>query len=208
MKASRPTATIVIVAITAVAYCLVAALDAQSRAIVGGAFIPARASGLFVPGALPFFLTPLSAALLHAGPLHLGFNLLTLYFCGREDEVALGRVSIAILYVVGAYAAAALQYAVGPHSMVPMVGASGAISALVGAYGILYGKRRASNLPPELARWLHVAWLAAAWVGLQLLLGFASHSAGMAIAIAAHIGGFLAGVLLARPLLRWRYRKA
>jgi membrane associated rhomboid family serine protease len=157
---------------------------------------------------LPVWLTPLSATLLHGGLLHLGFNLVMLYYCGREDEVALGRVGVITLYIIGAYAAAAAQYAVGPHSPVPMIGASGAISALVGAYAMLYGQRRPSKLPPELARWLHIAWLAAAWLAVQLLLGLVSHTQGMAIAWAAHVGGFFAGLVLARPLLRWRYRKA
>jgi membrane associated rhomboid family serine protease len=48
-------------------------------------------------------------------------------------------------------------------------------------------------------------WLAAAWIGLQLLLGFAGGSGFGAVAIWAHVGGFLAGLLLARPLLRWRF---
>ena len=97
---------------------------------------------------------------------------------------------------------------VGPHSAVPMIGASGAISALVGAYALLYGQRRPSRLQPELARLLHIAWLAAGWIVIQLLLGFASATEGVAIAVASHIGGFIAGLALARPLLRWRYRTA
>lgn len=208
MKSSRPVATIAIAGITILSYAMIAAVGGDARATVAGAFIPARGSGLYAPGSLPFVLTPLSATLLHAGPLHLIFNLLALIFCGKEDEVALGAGGVAILYLLGAYAAAALQYAVGPNSIVPMIGASGAISALVGAYAVLYGQRRPTTLHPELARWLHVAWLMAAWIVLQLLLGVASRASGMAIAIAAHIGGFLAGVLVARPLLRWRYRKA
>ena len=89
-----------------------------------------------------------------------------------------------------------------------MIGASGAISALVGGYALLYGQRRPSRLPPEAARWLHVLWLAAAWVAVQLLVGLASATTGLAVATAAHVGGFVAGLLLARPILRWRYRKA
>ena len=135
-------------------------------------------------------------------------SLLSLVFCGREVEVALGRWPTLLLYALGAYAAAAAQYAMGPHSPVPMIGASGAISAFVGAYAMLYGQRRPSRLPPAAARWLHILWLAAAWVGLQLLLGVAMLVGGVAVAAAAHVGGFLAGIFLARPLLRWRYRSA
>jgi membrane associated rhomboid family serine protease len=161
-----------------------------------------------VIGALPVWLTPLSATLLHASLIHIGFNLIMLVFCGREDEVALGPAGVIALYVVGAYAAAAAQYAVDPRTAVPMIGASGAISALVGAYAVLYGKRLPSRFSPEVTRWLNILWLAVAWVVVQLLVGLVSRVDGMGVAVAAHIGGFIAGILMARPLLRWRYRKA
>ena len=208
MKTAPPKMTATLGAVTIASFVLLSAMHKLDVAAAVGGFIPARLSGLQVIGALPVWLTPLSATLLHAGALHIGFNLLMLFFCGREDEVALGPPGIVVLYVIGAYAAAAAQYLAGPHSTVPMVGASGAISALVGAYAILYGQRRPSKLPPEVARWVHIAWLAVAWVVVQLLLGLASQTEGMAIASAAHIGGFIAGLMLARPLLRWRYRKA
>lgn len=208
MKAAPPKATFAICGVTLLSFALLSATDRFADAAVLGGFIPARLSGLAVPYALPVWLTPLSATLLHGGLLHLGFNLLMLYFCGRDDEVALGRPGVVLLYVLGAYGAAAAHYAVGPHSTSPMVGASGAISALVGAYAILYGQRRPSKFSPEVARWLHIAWLAAAWIAVQLMLGLVSRTQGLAIAWAAHVGGFLVGLIIAHPLLRWRYRKA
>ncbi len=119
----------------------------------------------------------------------------------------LGAGPVVVLYVVGGYAAAAAQWAVDPGSTVPIIGASGAISALVAAYARLFGERRAGAIGPFSADVVHVAWLAAAWVGIQLLMGIAGLG-GLAIAIWAHIGGFLAGLVLAHPLLRWRYRHA
>ena len=89
-----------------------------------------------------------------------------------------------------------------------MIGASGAISALLGAYALLYGQRRASVGNPRFGNALNVLWLAAAWVGLQLLIGLAMSGPDGGIAIGAHIGGFIAGLALARPLLLWRYRTA
>jgi membrane associated rhomboid family serine protease len=118
-----------------------------------------------------------------------------------------GAGGIAILYLVGAYAAAATQWAFAPASAVPMIGASGAISAVVGAYAVLFGRRRAKRLGPIPAHIVHIVWLAAAWIGIQLLIGFAGMG-GVTVAIGAHIGGFVAGLVLARPLLRWRYRRA
>ena len=208
MKTAPPRMTATIAVVTIVSFVLLTALGVQEPAANVGGFIPARLSGLQVIGALPVWLTPLSATLLHAGAIHIGFNLLMLFYCGREDEVALGPPGIVVLYVVGAYAAAAAQYVAGPHSTVPMIGASGAISALVGAYAMLYGQRRPSKYPPAVARWLHIAWLAVAWIVVQLMLGLVSSTKAMPIATAAHIGGFVAGLVLARPMLAWRYRKA
>jgi len=208
VKAATPRATIGLAVATAAGFVILSGLARGPLGEAVGGFIPARLSGLAIDGALPVWLTPLSATLIHAGVLHLAFNLLLLVFCGREDEVALGPGGVLVLYGVGAYAAAAAEWAALPHSAVPMVGASGAISALVGAYALLYGQRRSSRLPREVARWLHILWLAAAWIGLQLLVGLASATSGVVVATPAHVGGFVAGLLLARPLLRWRYRKA
>lgn len=208
MRTVAPRATLVLAAVTAAAYFLTGVVAPNGGVEAIGGFIPARVNGLMVPGALPMWLTPLSATLLHADPLHLGFNLLLLFFCGREDEVAIGQSGVLLLYGIGAYAAAGAQYLLFPRSTAPMIGASGAISALVGAYALLYGQRRASRLHPEVARWLHVLWLAATWIGLQLLVGVAAATPGVAVATAAHVGGFAVGLLIARPLLRFRYRNA
>jgi len=208
MKTAPPKMTATIAVVTIASFVLLNSIGKLDAAAGVGGFIPARLSGLPVIGALPVWLTPLSATLLHANAIHIGFNLLMLFYCGREDEVALGPAGVLVLYLVGAYAAAVAQYIAGPHSDVPMIGASGAISALVGAYAMLYGQRRPSRYPPAVARWLHIAWLAAAWIAVQLMLGLVSSTKAMPIATAAHIGGFIAGLVLARPMLAWRYRKA
>ena len=89
-----------------------------------------------------------------------------------------------------------------------MVGASGAISAVVGAYAMMFGRNRVKVANPTVALWLNALWLAAAWIGLQLMVGITFTTAGSRIAVMAHIGGFLAGLLLAKPLLLLRYRGA
>ena len=208
MKTAPPRMTATIAAVTIASFVLLEWMGKLGVAAAVGGFIPARLSGLVVIGALPIWLTPLSATLLHGGAIHIGFNLLMLFYCGREDEVAIGPAGVITLYVLGAYAAAFAQYIAGPHSPVPMIGASGAISALVGAYAMLYGQRRPSKYSPAVARWLHIAWLAVAWIVVQLLLEVVSNTKAMPIAAAAHIGGFIAGLILARPMLAWRYRKA
>ena len=156
---------------------------------------------------LPVLLTPLSATLIHAGFVHLFFNLVMFVYVGRQAERALGAVGVGVLYLVGAYFAAAAQLLAAPLSTVPMIGASGAISAVVGAYALLFSQRRARAIGPVPAGFVHVAWLAAAWIVVQLLIG-ATDTADAPVATSAHVGGFLAGLALARPLLMWRWRGA
>jgi len=89
-----------------------------------------------------------------------------------------------------------------------VIGASGAISGLIGAYALSFGrpKRVVNNL--RLNRLLNILWLAAAWAVLQWLIGWSAGQQGMLLATPAHIGGFVAGLVLQRPLLLWRYRNA
>ncbi len=209
---SRARVTLGITLLTALVWIGLAALDKIGWAAGWGGFIPARlAPGVEGAGLVPVWLTPLSATLIHANWIHLGFNLLILVFCGRPTEAVVGPVGLGILYLFGAYAAAAAQYGMDPGSAVPMIGASGAISAVLGAYSILFGRNKVKVASPRLALWLNALWLMAAWIGLQLIVGitFANLAGGgLQVAIAAHIGGFGVGLLLANPLLLLRYRRA
>lgn len=191
---------------------LITLTGSENVAAVSGGFVPGVLTGQVVAGPgvtlLPGWITPLTATLIHGGWLHLGFNLLMLIFCGAAVERALGWRLLVLLYIVGAYAAAAGQVALDWAGNVPTIGASGAISALVAAYALLYAERPVPALGPIPSRAVRIAWLAAGWVGVQALIGFASANSGVSIAIGAHIGGFLAGLALTRPLLLWRYRSA
>ncbi|HEX8302321.1 rhomboid family intramembrane serine protease [Sphingomonas sp.] len=207
----RITATGAIVAVTVLASILVSLANIEMEASIRGGFIPARLSGVIDftgVAAVPALLTPLSCTLLHAGLFHLGMNMLMLVVTGQPTEKTLGPWGLAILYVVGAYAAAAAQWLVDPVSVIPMIGASGAASAVVGAYSLLFGRSRAKAIGPISAQAVHVIWLALAWTAINLLSAFAFLGAGIAVAAAAHIGGFLVGLALAKPLLRWRWRNA
>jgi membrane associated rhomboid family serine protease len=200
--------TLVVTLATAAAWLIVTMLGADGFAAVWGGFIPARIGASGDEALAPIWLTPLTATLVHANFAHVALNLLILVFCGRPTESVLGPVNIVILYVLGAYAAAAAQWAVQPDSTVPMIGASGAISAVLGAYSILFGRNKVRVANPTVARWLNALWLMVAWVALQLVVGITFASAGIGVAIAAHIGGFAIGLLLANPLLLFRYRRA
>ena len=201
--------TLAIAAVTALAWLIAVGAGAEDYAAYWGGFIPARMSVTATTTWLaPLPLTPLTATLVHSGFAHLFLNLLIFLFCGRAVETILGLRGLVILYLVGAYAAAAAHYLAGPMETVPMVGASGAISAVVGAYAMLFGKNRVKIANPTIALWVNALWLAAAWIGLQLMVGITFTTAGAQIAIMAHIGGFLAGLVLAKPLLLLRYRGA
>ncbi|QDZ09088.1 rhomboid family intramembrane serine protease [Sphingomonas panacisoli] len=183
--------------------------SSQAAALVGG-FIPALVPNQAVAWAgpaIPAWLTPLTCTLLHGSVLHLLFNLGMLVYCGRETERALGSVGVLILYLVGAYAAAAGQWVQNPLSTVPTIGASGAIAAIIAAYALLYGRNRVRAVGPLSASFLHALWLGAAWTIINLLINLAMLSP-QPVAVGAHIGGFLAGLILTRPILLWRYRKA
>ena len=206
---SRARVTLALTVLTMAAWVVAGMFNLGEWAVIWGGFIPAR---FHLPGdgsVAPLWLTPLTATLVHANFLHLALNLLILLVCGRPTEAVLGPFGLAILYIFGAYAAAAAEYLVAPTTFMPMIGASGAISAVLGAYAILFGRNKVKVRNPRLALGLNALWLMAAWVVLQLIVGLTYAAAGGApIAIAAHIGGFIIGLALATPLLLLRYRKA
>ena len=201
--------TIAIAALTALAWLVAAAAAPGDQAALSLGFIPARFSGAEVPwAAAPAFLTPLTSTIVHSGLVHIGFNLLIFVWCGMAVERVLGGLSLAILYVAGAFAAALGQWLTDPMGVVPMVGASGAISAVIGAYSLSFGRPKRITSSPRVNRWINAIWLLAAWVVLQMMIGWLAGVQGVMLATAAHIGGFAAGLLLQRPLLLWRYRSA
>ena len=212
MRWREAPATVVLTVVTLAVSLLILLAGWLPEAAIGGGVIPARLGGALLPAdhgmALPAWLTPLSATLIHGGIAHVALNRVMLAYCGAQAERAVGSGGLTLLYVVGAYAAAAGQWALAPASPMPMIGASGAISAIVAGYALLYGERRARRVGPVPAGVVHVLWLAAAWIGIQAMIGVAGIGGGPAIAIGAHVGGFLAGLVLTRPLLLWRYRHA
>lgn len=205
---ARQTATLALVAVTTLITLGIWMTGNLAFATTAMGFIAARIAGLDITPAVPALLTPLSATLVHGDFLHLLMNVVLLAYCGRQVERVLGPLPLIAAYVIGAYAAAAGQFLLDPVSTVPMIGASGAISAVVGAYAVSFGQPKKIVASFKINRWLNIAWLMAAWIVLQLMVGFLGGQRGMMIAIGAHVGGFIAGVLLQRPLLLWRYRRA
>jgi membrane associated rhomboid family serine protease len=197
--------TLAIAGVTSFVWLLTSFFGVVEPAVLWGGFVPARAGQAAQSAfAAPFFLTPLTYALIHGGWFHVGINLLMLLFCGRSVEGIVGGVGMILLYILGALAAAAAYYLVDSDGVLPMFGASGAMSAVLGAFAMLFGRNKVRVASPRLALALHALWLMAAWIGLQFLLAIITRNLGAPLAVAGHIAGFLVGVLLTRPLLLLR----
>jgi len=203
------TATAWIAIVTAAFWILAFAAGLSDLAAVALGFIPARFSGAEIDVvAMPAFLTPLTSTLAHAGFLHLGLNMLILMWCGTAVERVLGPKPLVFIYVVSAYVAAVAQWLVEPAAAIPMIGASGAVSGIVGAFALSFGQQKRIVASVRINRMLNALWLLAAWVALQLMTGLLAGMQGVLLATPAHVGGFVAGLLMQRPLLMWRYRSA
>ena len=138
---------------------------------------------------------------LHGGFLHLLSNLLFLWIFGNNVEDRLGRIGFVAFYLAGGVVAGLTQVWTDPQSTVPMVGASGAIAATLGAYLILFPRARITSLVflgffYQLIDVPAVIVLAF-WFVLQLIDGLVSLGADVDIAFFAHIGGFVFGVVVA-----------
>lgn len=152
---------------------------------------------------LPPELTVLTSMFVHGGFWHLAGNMLYLWIFGNNIEDAMGHVRFAIFYLLCGAAAVGAQVLPDPASEIPMVGASGAISGVLGAYMLLYPRARVLlGLPLgfliiSIGRYPAV-WVLASWFVLQLIMGSfsaLSETPG-GVAFGAHIGGFVAGCLL------------
>ncbi len=156
-----------------------------------------------VPLVHPVWLTIFTSMFLHGSWLHLGGNMLYLWIFGNNIEDALGKVKFTIFYFAGGIAAAFAQVVVNLDSSIPMLGASGAIAGVLGAYYILYPSARVLSIVPifGIGALMEVrAWLV---LGLWFLLQVAQGVFGLGgmqgdggVAVFAHIGGFVAGVIM------------
>jgi membrane associated rhomboid family serine protease len=213
----RPVVTIALVAL-----CTLAFLWQLSHGRQGGeaviyslGLIPSVLFGIHdLPpdlATIPPTLTLLTSMFLHGGWLHLIGNMLYLWIFGDNVEDAMGHVRFIFFYVLCGVAAALAQAIPDPQSTVPMVGASGAISGVLGAYLLLYPHARVLVAIP-LGFFLHTMRLPAGvvlllWFGLQFLSNvLTSSSDGGGVAFRAHIGGFVAGMVLVTVFKRRGFR--
>ena len=154
--------------------------------------------------AAPQYWTVLTSMFMHGGWLHLIGNMVFLWVFGNNIEDVMGHGKFLIFYLLCGVVAAATQTFVSPHSLVPMVGASGAISGVLGAYILLYPNVRVHTLillpffitTVALPAWVMLGY----WILIQVLSGLGSLSEieKGGVAFFAHVGGFIAGLVLVK----------
>jgi membrane associated rhomboid family serine protease len=160
-----------------------------------------------VPGWI--YVTPFSSMFLHGGWLHLIGNMLFLWIFGNNVEDYFGPVKFLLFYLISGLAAIAVYSLFSMSSQVPLVGASGAIAGVMGAYIILHPRAEITcliffiliqfvTLPAKVVLGI--------WFGLQLFMVFTGNSSGSGVAWLAHIGGFMFGAIVLWLLIRFKGR--
>jgi len=175
--------------------------SAQTEFVYNFALIPSQITDGIGPGdMLDFF----SSMFMHAGLAHIGGNMLYLWIFGDNIEDAMGHTRYLLFYLLGGIGAAVVHIMTNPNSVIPTVGASGAIAAVLGAYLVLYPRSRVMTLI-FLGYWIRMTVVPSVvvlglWFVLQLFSGVASLGGPDVggTAFWAHIGGFVIGVVLAK----------
>lgn len=175
--------------------------------VYGLGAVPAYLTGRISPPDPVFvWVTPVTSMFLHGGILHLGGNLLYLWIFGNNVEEAMGHARFLVFYVVCGVLATGGHVVSAPTSDLPMIGASGAISGVLGAYLLLYPKARVLTFIP-LGFYMSLVYIPAVallgiWILIQLVSGLLAAPEAGGVAWFAHIGGFVAGIVLVVPFRR------
>jgi membrane associated rhomboid family serine protease len=153
----------------------------------------------------PFWATIFTSMFMHGGWMHLIGNMLYLWIFGDNVEDAMGRGRYLVFYVLCGVAASLAQIAINPDSQIPSLGASGAISGVLGAYLVMFPGRRVRVLLLRMITYLPAIVVIGFWIVLQFISGIGQLSQTEetgGVAYAAHVGGFVAGFVLV-----WLFRK-
>lgn len=133
---------------------------------------------------------------MHGSIAHIGGNMLFLWIFGDNLENLLGHIRFAAFYIACGIAAALAQVMMDTDSIIPMLGASGAISGVMGGYVLLFPQRKVRALIFNFLTTVPAIVAVGIWIGYQLILGYMSDPGTGGVAYAAHIGGFVAGLAL------------
>jgi len=179
--------------------------------IISTHVIEARGRDVEIPGAPgpdPIYLTILSAMFMHGGYAHLFGNLLYLWIFGDNVEERIGSLSFLGFYLLCGVAATLAQVALNPDGILPNLGASGAISGVLGAYIVFFPRNRVHALLFYVVISVPAFIAIGIWILFQFFNGFgavvAAETSLGGVAYGAHIGGFVAGVVAA-ALWRWMH---
>ncbi len=145
---------------------------------------------------LPVYFNFISSMFMHGGISHIFGNMLFLWIFGDNIENLIGHVRYAIFYLICGFAAALAQIIMGPDSIIPMLGASGAISGVLGGYMLLFPTNRVRALIFQIYTTVPAYVALGLWIGYQIIVGYLTPSGEGGVAYAAHIGGFIAGLAL------------
>jgi membrane associated rhomboid family serine protease len=166
------------------------------------ALIPARlfSSAMLTDGPLPVAATILTSMFLHGGIPHIAGNMLYLWIFGNNVEDDTGRLRFLLFYLLCGAAAAMTHALANKSSVIPMIGASGAVSGVLGAYVLLYPRARVVTLVffGFYIRTMEIPamFVLGSWFVIQFLSALSASSSGGGIAWYAHVGGFVAGMML------------
>lgn len=170
-------------------------VDMAEALVWWGGFIPARYSGVMAFDAAAIW-SPLTHALLHGGWMHIGMNIGMLMAFGAGLEKQRGAKSLMFIFIVSTLGGAVTQFVFYSDSTMPMIGASGGISGLFGAALMGMAQQATEHDPRWRTRLRHVLPFVAVWIGISLFFGiFGMPGENQPVAWAAHVGGFIAGMI-------------
>lgn len=205
-----------LIALNIIAFVYNGPLRAQGgNPLSGFELVPAAltAGQSVAPLTIPAWLTIFTSMFVHANLLHIAGNMLYLWIFGNNIEDVVGHIRFLIFYIIAGIGAAAGQILLNPQSTIPMVGASGAIAGVLGAYFVLFPRARVTSLLVIRIVSLPASVVLGFWILLQLIDSMLIRNVSGGVAYGAHIGGFAAGLLMilvlgGRRLLRRRQHAA
>jgi membrane associated rhomboid family serine protease len=204
-----PLVTVLIIIINILVFVVQLTAPDTDQFVMQYALVPKAVNWLNPLTLIPF----ITSMFMHGGWLHIISNMWFLWIFGDNIEASLGHMGFLLFYLVSGLAASFLQYVIDPASSIPMLGASGAIAGVLGAYLVLFPNATIETLVTAFGGFLTrvnipAGFMLIYWFATQLFSGVGSIAVGShnegGVAFFAHIGGFAVGYLLARFLIKPR----
>ncbi|MEK7722860.1 MAG: rhomboid family intramembrane serine protease [Acidobacteriota bacterium] len=210
-----PFVTYILIGLNVLVFCLLQGFGTNETFTYAFSLVPKEiTTGIDLTGIVPIgnsriqhepalfgvYFNFLSSMFMHGDFMHIIGNMLFLWIFADNIENRIGHIRFAIFYVICGFAAAFAQVFMDTGSVIPMLGASGAISGVLGGYLLLFPNKQVRAIMFSFMMTTIPAFVALGlWIGFQLIQGYLSSNAQGGVAYAAHIGGFVAGLLLIKP---------